>query len=552
MDNAQLLSEIKRLIGNAEPAKALEKLLAFLESDASFRHLYQEALQVQAQFKKTQRDESQGLATAEQSKLGYNRTTQQLLQLVDRLERNDLAPLEGSPTAQKRKLAGWVAGVLVLALAGTGIWWFTRPEAGQNGAQQVVGSSCPGFNDSTAFNILLFPFEVLSGPENRPDIAIIRRLDQLKEEYKINCGIGAYNKEKDTPAPFPSTTDQAGEIASNCQAKLVIWGTTEKDPNGPGTIIQTSFKFLTQGKQWELVKLQVEGSEVDTVSTISSITTEGILTQSIEENIKLLFGLVAHEAGNKAVAIDLLEKTEASDSATTLLKGMVLADSYLANDQPEKALASYDSVLARHPNYTLARNNRGILLYKNEKYIEAAEDISVALNKDSTNTGLLELRSEAYFKTEQLDKAKADLSRLKAMPETSRSTNIQQKLKEVDQKIEDQKKIQAAAETNLRANPTNTTALLQIAESSQKLGNHETAIQAAEEALRTNPKNLQAFAQLIIACRNLGDREKLIQSIQRADAAGVKRAELNKLVPFDLNELVPDRRILDRAIIRRQ
>lgn len=552
MDKAQLLIELKRLIGNAETEKALDLLLSFLAGDARYRHPQQEALQAQAQFKKAQRDESFGLASAEQSKLSYSRTTQQLLHLAERLEAGELGPLKGSPAAGKRSAIAWLAGVLAIALAAVGIWYFTRPTNGQEGAQQADVENCPAFPEPEAFNILLFPFQVLEGEATKPHIAINSSLSQFKEKYDIDCEIGFYRADESDPNSFPTSYDDAGRKASSCHAKLVIWGTAGKGSSG-GTTIQMFYKFLNEGGKLPLSRLNLaEAAQVITVPTISSIVTEGNLTHSLEENIRLLFGLIAHESDNKNLAIEMLEGFEAQDSASVLVKGMVLADNYLATDQAEKALSSYDSVLAWHPNYALARNNRGILLYKKEQFVEAAEDLSVALEKDSTNAKLLEIRCDAYLKTEQLDKAKEDLNRLKQMPSTSRSTDLDEKLKEVNQKIEAQKQIKAEAESALRRNPTNTAALLLKAESSQKLGQYEQAIQAAETSLRADPRNLRAFAQLIIAYRSKGDREQVASAIRRADEAGLSRAELSKLVPFSLSEIVPERRILDRPVLRRQ
>ncbi|MCB9274908.1 MAG: tetratricopeptide repeat protein [Lewinellaceae bacterium] len=553
MDNTQLLTEVKQLIGKAETGKALEKLIAFLESAPRFQYLYQEALQAQALFKKAERDESFGLVSAEQSKLSYSRTTQQLLQLVGRLERNELGPFESSPAAKKRRYAYWAIGALLLALAAFGGWWLLKPDSSQGENLLAEAENCPAYPADDAFNILLFPFQDLEGQATKPHIAINSSLSQFKEQFDINCEIGFYKADENDPNSFPTSYDDAGRKASSCHAKLVIWGTSGKSGTG-GTTIQMFYKFLDENGKLPLSKLGLteEATQVVTVPTISSIVTEGNLTQSLEENIKLLFGLIAHESGDKNTAIEMLESFEANDSSTTLVKGMVLADNYWATNQEDKALASYDTVLATHPNYFLARNNRGILLYKNEKYVEAAEDLSVALEKDTTDPQLLELRSDAYIKTEQLDKAKADLSRLQRLPPEERHIDVDKKLNEVNKKIEEQRQIKAEAESSLRHNPANTSALLLKAESSHKLGEYAQAIQAAETMLRNDPRNLRAFAQLIIAYRSQGDREKTAEAIRRADAAGVSRAELSRLVPFDLNEIAPIRTIIDRPVLRRQ
>ncbi|MBK8490841.1 MAG: tetratricopeptide repeat protein [Saprospirales bacterium] len=96
-----------------------------------------------------------------------------------------------------------------------------------------------------------------------------------------------------------------------------------------------------------------------------------------------------------------------------LLTQMVLADSYLATQQPEKAMASYDRVLEVHPDYTLARNNRGFLLLRDKKLDEAVLDFSNIIARQPDNKEALTARAAAYTELRETQKAETDFSKVR-------------------------------------------------------------------------------------------------------------------------------------------
>lgn len=547
MDKAQLISEVKELLANAETEKALGRMAEFLQNSPEYRQLYNLALQARAQFRKTQRDELQGLASAEQSKLNYNQVTRQAFQIAEWLEEGNLRPEAGFAEGSPRR---WplVAGIIALLLIlGSGGYWWYRSQQGNaeepGGGEEPQQTSCPPeveFDPASDFNILVMPFRGSKGAELPPHIAIVFRLDELKNEYRIPCSIKDFPV--DNPGSEIATTEDADRRARDCKAELIIWGIAEKVSGN--TIIYTRYKFVSRGDQLPLYKLKMtENSGLDTVTTISSIATAGILTEGIEESIKLLFGLIAHENENLPVAIEMLEKYETQDSAATLVKGMVLAQDYLASGQSQKAWESYNQVLDQHPNYALARNNRGMLNFQKGNYLEAAEDLSVALETapDTSKADILELRGAAYLKADQLDKAKADLKDARELRQPDKGVDkkdaLDRKIKEIDRKIEAEKSTKASAEAKLRLDPNNLTALSQKAVSSQRLGDYQQAIEASRAILRKDPRNIDAYVKIIQAYRSAGDAEQIEKAIRQAEAAGISRDRLNQLTPFDLNRL---------------
>lgn len=519
-------------MGNAEMDKAFNRLAEFLVSDPKYRELHNLALQARARFQRAQRDEIQGLASSEQTKLSYNQATRQALQVVEWLEEGNLKPESGFAAPRSRRWPIWAGALaLLLALAGGGYWWhqsrLPEPEEPQSAA-------CPvAFNASSLFNILLVPFQALKGEKQLTHITIAERLENFAKAYNIQCDFETFPNEASNR--FLST-DDAANIADGCKAQLIIWGTTESISNN-NTIVNTRYKFVNRGDQLPLSKLKLtENTKLDTVTSISSIATSGVLTEKIEESIKLLFGLIAHETGNWPAAIDMLEEYQTQDSAASLVKGMVLAQDYLASNQDDKAWESYNQVLEQHPDYALARNNRGVLNYQKGNYAEAAEDLSVALEKDSANAEVLEIRGSAYFKSDQLENAREDLQKAKTLRKAP-DRELNQKIEEVDQKIEEEKKAKASAEAELRVNPNNLAAWNQKAISSQKLGDYSEAVKASEAILQRDRDNEAAFVKIIQAYRSAGEVEKVKETIQRAEAAGVSRERLDELAPFDLSRL---------------
>ncbi len=536
MEKAKLISEVKNLIGNAEVEKAMDHLLEFLREDPQYRHLHNDLLQVRSQFRKAQRDESLGLASSESTKLSYSRATQQLLAILDRLESGRLGPEEAGTFEGKRpKRWYWVAGAIALLFMLAGGWYFWgrfQPEE----PGEVPVADCPidtPFRPTSEFNILLRRFQILAGEDSpRPHIIIATKLENFIKDLGIDCDFETLTDVD--PDQFFSDSD-AESTADRCGAHLIIWGLVEKPPATDSFNIQTHYKFVDRDSFLKVSKLELrEGSEISSVSTPSIIPTASTITQSIFESIKLLFGLIAYETGDRDKAIEMLEAYQppAGDTTANLAKGMVLGDVYLAEGQEEEAWEAYDRLLETH-DYPLARNNRGILNLKKENYVEAAEDLTVFLEIKPDDTVALEARGTAYLKSEQLQKARADLQEVREM-KAAPSTDLIQKLEEVERKIVEEKRSQAAAEAELNANPNNLAAWNLKASSSIKLGDYKEAVRAGEAILRRDPDNIDAFVQIIKAYRNAGDTAQVNKTIRRAVAAGVNRQEIDDQLPFKL------------------
>lgn len=555
MDKTEALKDIKRLAADAQPAKALERLLALTEQLPGYEALHSHALQVQSQYKKAERDAVMGIIDDNQSKLNYNRTIHQILALVQDLEAGRRQPkTESAPLAQDKPgttILKWGSLLLIVLLLAFGWWWWGQSQEGTSQTEDQVSqtdapadSPCPAFPAEEGFRILLLPFQELNQKGNRPHLAIGSRLGQLKERYGIACGIRYYDLDPNDLNAYPATTADATQIGSNCQAQLIIWGSTEQAQDR--AIVQTQYRFLEAGTL-PLHRLNMLGStEVDTLTSLSSIATEGLLTSNIENSIRLLFGLIAHGAGNGPVAIELLESTELQDASAERSRHLVLADNYLMQDQKDRAVEHYDSVLDDSPEDALALNNRSLIYYQKGQFAEAAKGISELIGQapDRLMPELLEIRASAFLKSDQLPRAQQDLEQLKSLK--TGASGIEQKLREVQNLLNSAKQAQQSAERQLRADPNDLQALQRKAEASQKLGDYAESIRASEAILSRDPNNMAAYTQLIKVYQVQDEEEKTTQTLKRAERAGLQSDQVLRQVPTSQLRVRPEIRTIRR------
>lgn len=529
MDKAQVLQQARDLASNAKQEEALELLLRFFAQDKQYRHLERKTRHVLAQYKRAERDAMLGVTDASSTQLAYNRITQNVLQLADYLEAGELQPGRLSGEQKSTPWGAILAGLLALVILGGAAWWFLRDGQGASGgtvSEQVT--ACPEFSVKETFRILLFPFRKLNDNSFRPHFAIGDQLAKMKEQYGIRCGIGYYTINSEDINLYPSTSTDAEDLGSECRAQLVIWGSTEEAAGS--AIIQTRYRFLDEEKL-PLHKLTVKGdSQIDTVTTLSSIASQGTITSNIEKSVKLLFGLIAHGSGNEPVAQQLLEESGAvQDSSAALARDLVLADIYMNQHNSQMATALYDSVLSRHPDYWLALNNRGLLHYQKGQFAEAAADLSQVMDKADKKQAepeLLEVRANAYLKSGQLQSAKKDLQELKVI---RNKPSVDQKLDEVNREIQKEEQTKARADAQLRINPNDLKAWQSKASASRKLGDYGASIKAAETVLRRDPKNAEAYLELIRAYREQSKPDQVQAVYKRTKKAGV---DIKKLKPY--------------------
>lgn len=412
MNLQETSSHIRTLISQADTAAAAKALVAFLQQSPRHKGFLGVALNAEALFTRTKIKELKGTVTSEQATANYAVVNDTIIQVLDQLEQGLTKPEGFDPKVQTHRLQVWqVALTAVIALGIIAlVVILLRPEP----EPELPKITCPGFPTPSQLNVLLLPFRNLSEGELKPEIAIKNRLEKYCEEYRLQTNVRVFDAFYQRPNAQVPDFDGAAEVGSECGAGLIVWGTAERLANGR-IDITSKFKFLGAGDQFALQKIQFEGeTSVDTILSISSIGRQGDITKDIEELVLTLFGLVAHEQGNHEAAIATLEQTKTSrgrDTSNVLLTQMILADSYLATRQPEKALKSYDRVLEVHPDYKLARNNRGFLLLQTQKFEKAVDDFSNILQQQPDDKEALVARAAALTELRQPEKAKIDMDK---------------------------------------------------------------------------------------------------------------------------------------------
>ncbi len=519
MDKPQIIGRVKKLVGEGELEQATQELVTGLAKEPLYEELSQAAIQAQSLLQRTKKDEALGIISFDNARLNYNQVTYQLLTIVDHWEdgKTSLDPAPGVPK-KNRTLIYVGAGVLVAILIGVFVLRSisSKPDIVQN------IEDCPQYDAESPFNILLFRFLGYDDAKLKVHEAIRQRLGTLKDSYNLKMDIGTYNDRNDDDV-LPDNNEDASKIAEGCKAKLVIYGTYGTEGEGK-KIITTRYKFLDLGEQFQFTKLQInERTEVDTVTSISSIATSGVVTGTLEQNIlKILLGVVALETNQTDTAIMLLKGAAPQDSASFMLKNMVLAEAFIKNDEPDQALMTYNEVLSEHPRYNFALENRAALLYQQGDYIAAVQDYNTRLENSPGDISTLTQRGAAHLKADNLEEARQDLE--KVQKKKPQDTAIVRQLNIVRQKIQEKQDMKEKADEKLRVNPRDPKALNNKAEANKSLGNYEESINTAEQLIRQDPKNVQAYTTLIgiYAALNMPEKAEAVKKRLLRNASKAK------------------------------
>ena len=369
---------------------------------------------LKASYAQTKQAGIKGLLTSEQQQVANSKTTDDLLELVEQWANDKKKPEGFSTKQQSNARIAWLVGLIALII-GVGVVFYIR--------SNYDPISCPEFPQESEFDILLLPFTNLAEGELRPEIPIKQRLDKLSNENDLESAASIFERfYQQDDVQFPDY-DAARKIGSGCEAEMVVWGTAER--LNDGIDVNAKFSFTGDASHFDLNKVQLEGeTSIDTIRSVSSIAREGNITKDIEEVILAIFGIIAHEQGDFETAAKALEASS-SPGDTSLTVSMLIADSYLAMGDRKNALKSYDKVLQMHPEYNLALNNRGVLLYEQGKYRKAIADFSQVIEKNPNDAKVLAARGAAYAKINNKDKAVLDIQAAKKIDPKIKVMNIQ-------------------------------------------------------------------------------------------------------------------------------
>jgi len=536
MDKLILLSQARELISEAETGRALDLVEAFLKSEKRYNTLYREALHLSAQFNKTKRDEERQVISFENAKLSYNQVSNNLLNLLEYIENDDLRPraLVSAPTGgwqgvyQSHKwlfllgLPSLVLSIVALVLIlKYGNLLKGGTSGNGNGSVAQMDDCTVSFPDST-LNILLLPFFRPTADAISVEGLILERLEDVSERLGLKTEVKLCPEFQ--PIALLNFPD-ADVIGRRNKAGMIIWGRAEKGREL--NVIKTRYKYLGESDTLEFSRLKWQGEKQVTSDKILSIlTSQGELTEDIEATVMLALGLFADQTGNKNAAMIAFQNTQTTDSAGIFVKNMMLADAYIESNQPEKALASLDTLLKTHPDYWLGRNNRAVLRIQSGDNLGAIEDLSAALAKRPTDPDMLLARGTAYEQSEQLYPARADFEKfVKENPE--RATEVQEKLQRANLKIQRLETVVKQTQDKPQRSLTRSD-LVAAADASRQLGDTRQSSQLVAKGLELAPDNPKLIS---IQIENLLKEKRTAEAqtvLKNATDRGVKKADITQ------------------------
>jgi len=517
MTKLEVTKEVKSLIASAQTNKALTLLIGFLQGDKKYSKLQQIAINTQNLYNKTQLDKNKGILGQEHILRQENVVNDTLYQLTQHIENDNLNPEEFNPIVRKKKSNKLMLGLLGLIpiLLGVIAYFFIFPP----------GPSCPDFSARTDFHVMLLPFKNLGSGQLSPETAIKERLVKLSSEENVPAEVKIFsnyfdNNENDLP-----DYDEAVEIGEGCHAEMLIWGTAENTSDGK--IVNAKYRYLGAKDGLVFNQLKWEGEkQVDTLKAISSIMNQGELTAEIET---LILAILLHQEGRTDEMLALLEKVNPQNNDEAIVTHMLMADGYSEKKDFDKALVSYEKVLDSHPNYWLARCNKGILAIENGRFDEGINDLSEVLKKRPEDIDVLNARGEAFIKNKQLKRAVEDFEKVKNI-EPNNGIN-DEKIKVIRKKIAEAEATLNLQYAGLARNPDNLDLLVKQTETAQVLGMDDLVEKNSEKLLRSSQFAETGASNLLHMYVQKSDTTKVQETILKARNKGVKDSEIIRSVP---------------------
>ncbi len=404
-----IVKTTKESLLEGQTAEALDKLIAFLESDEKYEQLLRLSITARSEYSRLESEQRQGFISQDEANARLNRLNSRLLDLLDRLSdgRLEVEEVQTGTKQSKRKKMLFIGIPLLLfigAYLGYRFWPSPEPEG--------PSVSCPNFSPKADFKVLLLPFKSISGETLRAEYTVKQRLDDLAYEKELPVDVQIFEGFYDRPgANFPGFR-QATKIGNRCLADLILWGTAEKTPD-KRIVLTSKFKFLGKSETFQIKKIELEGeTDLVAVNSISSLLQEGSFTEDVETLILAFYGLLAHQEGQYAEAAKAFEAVAQKGSMPDEIVHTILADSYLAMNRPKKAAEHYEVLARLKPADTIALNNLAwlqISLDNPRKAIQAAEQI---LQIDPENKSALLTRAYAYLETKEFERAAKDFERV--------------------------------------------------------------------------------------------------------------------------------------------
>ena len=371
----QILQQAKTLLAKGNLDKTFKLLKEFCASNPKYKNIANLLIQYESKFSQIKKDEATGIISIDNARIGYNRTTKDLLNLIQKVEKGDFSgSLETMDNnAPKKKQFIPIIAIILIGVIGL----FVYQKALKPRQHTPTAKVCPDFKSTAKFNIMVLPFTDISGGNQHIPIhkQLKNRLIKFSRNHHLNTSVDLSEINPADDKQYPDDNAAAKKLCKKCRANLIIWGTYEKQA-ADKTIVNTDFQFVLDHDQLSFGQYQInEDNELSTIPSISSIASSGSISSSIEDQISLILGVAANQMGEDQAAIELLESaTKPADKQLATMAGMALADSYIETNNEQKAVKTYTKILNLNPKNELALSNRAALSQKTGDYKTALKD----------------------------------------------------------------------------------------------------------------------------------------------------------------------------------
>ncbi|MEL6719991.1 MAG: hypothetical protein AAFP82_14860, partial [Bacteroidota bacterium] len=402
MEKIQTTTQVEKLLRKGNTKEAVDHFLHFLENFEEEHPLYQDVIQVKAQFLRAQRRRSIGLISAKRE--------EELTEEIHSEIRFLLARMNGRAGVRKKplliKIPNYVyflaMGLAVITTALT--YNITRKKA-----IKKATAHCPFFHEESEFNILILPLEVSQSKSGKTLEARAKDRFQLfidSMNLDISAQISGMSLEDEK---YPVGVEAAVKLAENCQAQLILWA--END--------EVHYKFIQEEPNFTFYQLYPgQGEDAIPIAHPTSISTHGVLAKNTDPSVlNYLLGTAANQIEAYSSAAQLL-RTELSDSTNNdliLLRALQLADGEMEVNNPTEAIKAYDTILKLHPEFGFARLNRSVLAFNAQQFEVALEDSKQLLYSNPKNYLAHYTKGRTLAKMDQITTARKTLLGLDSM-----------------------------------------------------------------------------------------------------------------------------------------
>lgn len=533
MELQKIIIDIEQLVSAGKTEEALANLAASLDTDSRYAELVQVVRANQADLYSVKSQVLKGIIPPDEARIATNQINNNVLEIIDRLKKGQLSMQD--PTTKSGTKAIWryyvAGGIVALALAALA-WrfWSNAPQG-----------ECPRY--TTQFRILVLPF--LQTGEEQSEITEIDIAEDLNSYInktpllRSRATVAVRKGFQMTKETYPEGFEQAAALAHECGVNMIIWGRLNRSEKG-------NYRLAVRYKVMGTNIAQADGDI--TLNNPFKIDSVGKYEQDLKTATKYLYVAIANMV-SVPIAINVMQgdatPTDIYDnpSDTEALKSaagaappidtafmMAMATNQMKSGHKADAIETYSRILASAPEHQAARQNRGVLLYEQGNFKDAASDLEVAApNPEKADTALLKLRIESAARSGQPAKAQEDLNVYKQ--KSRDGAWVEQKEAQLRDSTKALIKVRNEKE-RIAQKKGDKVSLVGAARANIRLGEYDRALPYARKATQKDPQFIPAVEAVVDPLLAKNDTAGARRVIEKAERAGVNVKSVDRWAPI--------------------